>query len=406
MNKILLLIVLVFTYSWETHAQVTKDSFEKAVDYVNCKAIELTLSSKVLSAFKSECPCGNTSYDKIVAFLTKNGNLNKSISLSKEINDLKKNSNQFESKQDAQNFLADEIFEDPNRYKEIGEFAARRKGSSALSDLRQSILDDLTNILVEETKPANPVVTASEEQENALDQRLKKLEQEDQKFNGSFLGSVRDLLIILSIIIGLLTLALLLRRKSNNNYEEIINRLLKSNRLQSHIQNSISLRPATPNPTSRSSELSDAFKRINDLEQQVKNLKDRLSEASSSQPVIHQNYTEAKPTESRAESFFLSNPNSDGSFNESSASSSYKEGASIYRFTKLAQNRANFQIDEKSTSVKLALQYPDKNIDPACDALNAFNAKAQKIATVDPGEAELKNGKWVVIKKASIKYEN
>lgn len=115
-----------------------------------------------------------------------------------------------------------------------------------------------------------------------------------------------------------------------------------------------------------------------------------------------------KPAEQPAASgaFFLSTPNSDGSFNNSSANPSYKEGASIYKFMHIKENRAKFWIDERDASVKLALAYPDKNIDPVCDALNAYDPRARKISTREPGVAELIGDKWKVITKAKIRYDN
>ena len=104
--------------------------------------------------------------------------------------------------------------------------------------------------------------------------------------------------------------------------------------------------------------------------------------------------------------FFLSTPNSDGSFNNSSANFAFKEGASIYKFQNTKDNRAQFRIDERDASVKLALNYPDKNIDPVCDALNAFDPRARKIFTVEPGLAELVGDRWRVITKARIRYES
>lgn len=104
--------------------------------------------------------------------------------------------------------------------------------------------------------------------------------------------------------------------------------------------------------------------------------------------------------------FFLSTPNSDGSFNNSSANFSFREGASIYKFQNTKDNRAQFKVDERDASVKLALSYPDKNIDPVCDALNAFDPRARKIFTVEPGLAELVGDRWRVITKARIRYES
>lgn len=114
----------------------------------------------------------------------------------------------------------------------------------------------------------------------------------------------------------------------------------------------------------------------------------------------------AREPEKTIQNFYLSTPNSDGSFNNSSANPSYKEGASIYKFQNTKDNLAKFKIDEHDASVKLALLYPDKNIDPVCDALNAFDPKARKIYTVENGIAELIGDKWKVTTKARIRYES
>jgi hypothetical protein len=182
--------------------------------------------------------------------------------------------------------------------------------------------------------------------------------------------------------------------------------------MNSHFQSQQSVFRSSSNNNSSSAELRDANNRIGDLETQIEKIKFQLNNsnpvssytAQTTQPT----YQEVKHPEVITQTFFLSTPNSDGSFNESSSSSTYKDGATIYRFTKIGNNRAKFQIDEKDASARLALQYPDKNIDPVCDAVNAFNPKATRITTVEQGEAELQNGKWVVDrnKKAKIKYEN
>lgn len=118
------------------------------------------------------------------------------------------------------------------------------------------------------------------------------------------------------------------------------------------------------------------------------------------------NSAPAPEPEKTIQNFYLSTPNSDGSFNNSSANPSYKEGASIYKFQNTKDNHAKFKIAEHEASVRLALAYPDKNIDPVCDALNAFDPKARKIYTVEPGIAELLGDKWKVITKARIRYES
>ncbi|MCR8560396.1 hypothetical protein KXD93_22270 [Mucilaginibacter sp. BJC16-A38] len=126
-----------------------------------------------------------------------------------------------------------------------------------------------------------------------------------------------------------------------------------------------------------------------------------VTSAPVNQPQPHQ---EAPPAE---EVFYLSTPNSEGSFNVSSAQPNYRPGASIYWFKKTAPNKAIFKIDEREASIKLALQYSDRNIDPVCDSANAYHMSAKKVRTPlgNEGIAELLDDKWIVTKKAKIYYE-
>ncbi|SFW83340.1 hypothetical protein [Chitinophaga sancti] len=159
--------------------------------------------------------------------------------------------------------------------------------------------------------------------------------------------------------------------------------------------------------------LEDYITRITDLEALVQQLREKIDRLVAPPPTPPVSPAQKAPVqekqpvaEAKKEFFFLSTPNSNGTFNVSSASASYREGATIYRFVKDSFNKASFCIDEREASIKLALQYPDKSIDPVCDALNAYNAKATKIVTQKPGTAELQGDKWVLMTKAKITYES
>ena len=254
------------------------------------------------------------------------------------------------------------------------------------------------------------VPTNTDLQQSTLEDRISALEKyKTTDNNKSWFSGITSQIVVVSLIVSLLLsfITLFLASKLFNGDDGEI-----SNSIKNYVKRKIddaSFNRNTSGSNINSSELRNATNKIRDLESQIEKIKKQLNTSTPVQNFTTQpTYQETKQPEVITQTFFLSTPNSDGSFNESSAQPTYKEGATIYRFTKIGSNRAKFQIDEKDASAKLALQYPDKNIDPVCDAVNAFNPKATRITTVEQGEAELQNGKWIVEKnkKARIKYEN
>jgi len=161
-------------------------------------------------------------------------------------------------------------------------------------------------------------------------------------------------------------------------------------------------------------ELQTIYQTLVQLQNKIQQLESRLKEIQFSPSWVivrsqnssyEQNISSSPSIPHQQEVFYLSIPNSDGSFNRSSASQEYKEGASVYRFTQTSYNRATFQIDERESSIKLALSYYYKVIEPVCDAENAYNTNVRRIKTLSQGEAELQGEKWVVTRKTKIRYE-
>jgi len=104
--------------------------------------------------------------------------------------------------------------------------------------------------------------------------------------------------------------------------------------------------------------------------------------------------------------FFMAMPNKDGSFNDSSKSTTFKPGASIYKFIQTSPTIAEFYINNtNSDAIKLALTYPDKTVESATDPVNEYNSKAVDIIPITRGKAELSNGKWVITERPKIKYD-
>lgn len=398
--KVILIGIALILFS-VLQAQIKKETFEKAVDILNCKTVELSLPVENVQEYKQQCPCEKSDYKEINEFLI-SVNLDATLALSKEVESLKKTFNENWKKEEVVSFLSKSIFTD-KKYQKIVAFASKREGQTDFNNFKSRLKTDLENTFPNSDPMKTVIEVNTEVQQPSLEDRILELENNTKKVGSGFLGGLLEYLIMFSVLLAVFSLYFSLRkhhRKDNEVSNEVKNFVRKK------IED-INWNKNTSNINVGSSELKDANNRIRDLESQIEKIKTQLN-TSNTVSIITSNSAnqETKQPEMKVETFFLSTPNSDSSFNESSASLTYKDGATIYLFTKIGSNKVKFQIDEKEASAKLALQFPDKNIDPVCDAVNAFNPKASRITTVENGEAELQNGKWILIKKAKIKYEN
>lgn len=413
MKNILILIILQLSCFGLINAQsVTEESYQKAIDYLNCKSVELSLESDTanLKIFKSKCNCDEIDlhdYSKITESINRKND--RTLDLSKEIDNLKKEYNSQKNKPDLIKYLTQNIFSTNTLLKNF-----KNKHSENFVLYIGDLKNKLNDILKDNNLTAQDIdsqVYNNSTLPQDIEIRIQKLEEGQE--NIGFLGTMGDYLILICIIL----LLIIFYTKS---YNKIIQGVIKSKRIKELIIDSIenniksaatSFSIPTRNEVSKD-EIRDINNRIRDLEASIQNLTNKLSEGNQPPSIgqsgsgninISGGNTIIKDTEQNY--FYLSTPNTDGSFNESSASPNFKEGASIYRFTKLNPNKAIFQIDDRESSIRLALQFPDKSIDPVCDATNAFNPKAIKIKTDQPGEVELQNGKWRVTKKSKIRYD-
>lgn len=392
--------------------QVTKESYQRAVDILNYQSAYYSLSvlsptSGVTAKFKTNCNCENNPvFEKIKSSIPETEL--ETIEISSEIQELKSQDISAFDQSRALDFLLNASF---NESEILKDFRNQLDQKGKLSDYKANLTQHLEGVLQENIQANTSNQNESESKLSALENRIKIIEQNqdvNEESPGIF-GGFSDYLVLLAIILSILGLFLALRKR--DNYEELLPRILESRRLKDliHSQNN-STSSGVRQINSTASEIRDMQGRIRDLESQFKRLNIDIEKSkqtqSNSSPFDSSINQEIKQPEPKTETLFLSTPNSDGSFNESSASNTYKDGASIYKLMKTGTVNAKFQIDDKETSIKLALQYPDKNIDPVCDAENAFNPRANRISTIKMGEAELQNGKWIINSKAVIRYEN
>jgi hypothetical protein len=402
------LVFVTFLFWNSAQAQVTKESFDKAVDYLNCKTVELTLKDdKNLDYFNKECPCNGITYQKIKIFFDSARKLDNTINLSIEIESLKNTFKESWNKDESISFLTEKIFFDSNKYPKLFSFAKKRQGLNFFNDYKSILKSEIDKILVLNYNYGSIDTSSSIVEEPNTEKEFDNVDKntnptnyenwyDDDYFKVIFVS------ILISIIISLITFYFVFKMIKSNNIDltTSIKDYLKKN-----VSNEYSNRNMTPNIVTHA-EINELATKIKSLEVELKNLTHIVpASVVSINETTHSNFQESKQSVEKSDIFFLSSPNSDGSFDESSASSFYKEGASIYRFTKIGYNKSKFQISEKDASIKLALQYRDKRIDPVCEATNAFN-QSSNIITESPGEAELQGNKWVVTLKSKIKYEN
>jgi hypothetical protein len=418
-----ILIAAMLAVSGLTQAQVSKDAFEKAVDFINCKSVELSLKKSpttgVTKQFQANCICqDNPDFNTIKSAIP--ASETKTIELSSEIDKVK--SNQFKStltSDDVIKLLTEDIFVSQSRYQKLYDFASKRKDDAAFASYVAELKSDLPAILATQTQASNTSQPNSDSQDQvkppSLEERVSALEQSKTppvEEKGWFSRNI-NIFVIISLILAILLAIIKVIQVVNGGStggEEV------SDGVRKYVKDKINdagFNRGNSNQGVSSFTISNLEDKIKKLETELKDVKSKVDSSKIPFEVVQpryeqQSWQETKQPEVKSETFFLSTPNSDGSFNDSSVSPTYKEGASIYKFTKVGNNRAKFQIDEREASVKLALTYPDKSIDPVCDAVNAFNPKAKRITTVDVGEAELLNDKWIVNKsqKAKIRYES
>ena len=412
MKKNILLLVLAVMLFESSFGQVTTESYEKAVDILNYQSVYYSLSvlsptSGVTAKFKANCDCENhPAFKKIKSSIPETEP--KTIEISNEIQKLKDQNISKFNKSSLLDFLLNVTFDQSTP---LNDFKSQLDQKGKFSDYKANLTQQLESVLQENIQVNTGSQKESDSKLSAFEDRIRTIEknQNVKEEKPGILGGFLDYLVLLAIVLGILSLFLALRKR--DNYEELLHRILESRRLKDLINSQNNSRNSgMRHNNSTSSEIRDMQARIRDLESQINSLNNDIEKLKQPTSTYLKSPSpsnqEIRQHEPKTEILFLSTPNSDGSFNESSASNTYKDGASIYRLMKTGSANAKFQIDEKETSIKLALQYPDKNIDPVCDAENAFNPRANRISTIKMGEAELQNGKWIINSKALIRYED
>lgn len=408
--KFILLSTLLFVSNLIEAQSLNKEKYSQAVDFLNCKAAEFSVKGlKSEMKFKEQCPCDkNINYKTLSTFLNQE-KIDATKELSLEIESLKEEFKSNWSIDEAIDFLS-QAFEDNKKFKKLYSFESKkgRKESEDYKIFKTELNNGFLSILNtdHESSPSESEVnSAMQDRVSALENKIETLEQKPTQPKKSF-GVVYQITfsIIVAVVLSVMFFLIYFRKtnqktSSGNSMVDKDWVIKKINEAPFYSQNSRS---------ESSLDIKNIRTEIQDLKTLVGQLERKIERNEPHVLTLEKPNDNVSYHETRSETIYLSTPNTDGTFNESSAHASYREGASIYKFTKISNSKAEFQIDERESSVKLALQYPDKNIDPVCEALNAFNPRARSIITIEGGvgEVELIGDKWKVNRKAKIRYDN
>jgi hypothetical protein len=101
--------------------------------------------------------------------------------------------------------------------------------------------------------------------------------------------------------------------------------------------------------------------------------------------------------------FFMRIPTYDGLFNDLRRSASFRPAESVYEFTETGKNKASFTLVADAATQLMAIQGFSMYIAPACETNDMFpEYDAERVKTIEPGEAVKEGDVWRVIKKAVI----
>ena len=125
---------------------------------------------------------------------------------------------------------------------------------------------------------------------------------------------------------------------------------------------------------------------------------------NESEPQVQEEAAPVQDEEGEVMNLFLSKPDENDDFTR--VSDTFEEGNSIYVLTTFDGKRGTFEVIDKPEVHLFALMMPAENLIRACSGNAIQIPNGSRIITDRAGEAEFIDGKWHVVVKAIIHYEN
>lgn len=102
------------------------------------------------------------------------------------------------------------------------------------------------------------------------------------------------------------------------------------------------------------------------------------------------------------QTLYFGPPHADGLMGEASAT--VREGESIYQLTTTDGTHGTFAVIPTSDSLATALISVSQFVKPVCRVVGTVSAQAARLETLREGAAELRDGAWVVTRKAEVRF--
>ena len=410
MKRLFFFLVITISYLGAVNAQISRQTFEKAVDYANCKYIEYSLkrNQKDQDAFKKQCNCdGLPSFEIILNSIPSKG-YDRNKSVAEEIDKVKS----LEYRQSMEptylvNLLTDSIFSNPVRYKVINEFAEKRQSDRGFTVLKKDLKSELRILIMEDMDKTRP----TEEQFHDLQQRLQDMEETPARQTSWIHDQFARVNIPTIILLLILTIVfVIVKRKKPSIFVPLENQEKPHNKNISQLERKIKhLENRVETCQEKISELKENDRNLQKSISTLNELLNPLQEPEQNE--ISENLLKPSPDKvvqktAKSKIFYMHNPTEDGRFIDTSKTDHFKETRSIFMFEMIEEGRASFKIAEE-IAPDLRSRYINE-IEQACTPAENSPpySPGVRIENDKPGIAERQGGFWIVKTKAQIRYES
>jgi len=428
MTRKALLLILFYSLLQPVQSAVIREQFAQTVDYIGWQIMDAymqdylsirpdqTAEQAGYEAFRQQFSANQYSIEQppsseaLATFLENNDWRNASSNLYRRIIDMKSMYRNEWTEEEAISFLQQQIQNVSLQPLGVASEEQYEQLQQAKALLRQEVKQYLA------TEVTAPAATATE-LDNSIQEEVSNNEPEatsdyteilpEDSVNSinslAFLDSQVFKLVLLGLILlllGLLWYAFSLLKKQDariDRYGKRIEELTVR-----------SFQKSTPYVTRE--EVAQVKNRLKEAEAKVAALQQRLVKEEKTKSAPTSKFGPNRPPAPATKSYYLSTPNSDGTFPAGSMSPQFRPSASIYHFEVLEQNGENtaeFTVANNSDAMKDALSSPGSYLEPVCDSANSYFPGAQRIINVKPGKAVRHGDQWVVLPedKALIRYE-